>query len=301
MTQLTVCILLGASLTALPATAEENDPAVLIAALSDARTDVRSAAAERLRRLAATSPDGTVQVPEIDRDEKQWAAWAEQIPPGMTKTEVAGLLPAFARTADASGRGTGRMHFDRHRLDHNWVVTIVYENPDRVLEAPKLERSVMLVWVPPPDEFTGTWTAWYVNGQKGREVRYSAGKYHGSFVAYHDSGAKSYRQHYQKGVVDGPDEGWHRDGSKSYSGRYRNGKQEGTWTHWYPDGTKQSEYNFEAGKYHGRVAGWAENGTMRHEQHYRRGVKHGTEAAWDEDGELLYRREYRDGQLVESR
>lgn len=298
-----ISVLLGALLTALPDTAKEDDPAVLVAALRDARTEVRAAAAERLRHLAATSPDGTLQVPGIDRDKEQWAAWAEQITPGMTKAEVADLLPAFARAADGSGlgTGTGRMHIERHRLDHHWIVTIPYENPDRVLEAPNLERSEMLVWVPPPDGFTGTWTAWYVNGRKGREVRYSAGKYHGPFVAYHDSGSKSYRQHFQKGVVDGPDEGWHRDGSKSYSGRYRDGKQEGTWTHWYPDGTKQSEVSFEAGKYHGRVARWAENGTMRHEQHYRRGVKHGTEAAWDEHGVLLYRREYRDGQLVESR
>jgi antitoxin component YwqK of YwqJK toxin-antitoxin module len=185
-----------------------------------------------------------------------------------------------------------------YRLDYDWIVTVQYDNPDTVIERPKLDRKEMRVFVAPPAKYTGTWTCWHVNGQKAHETQYLDGQYQGASVAYHDNGKISVEQHYIYHMANGAGTGWYADGAKSYAGQYRDGKQVGHWIHWYPNGQKHAEDNYNKdGRLKGLHATWYPNGQQSLEVHYRDGVKHGIEAAWNEQGVLQYRREVKNGSV----
>ena len=169
----------------------------------------------------------------------------------MNKADALKILPRFAEASDGFEIASGDSHVVSYRLDHNWMVTIQFRNPGKVIERPKLTRHALKVFVTPPKDFSGKWIAWYVNGQKGYEIDYKNGKYDGVFTNFHDNGNKSVEQHYVNHEAHGADTGWNSDGKLSYTAQYRNGKQDGKWTHFYANGTKQSETNYSNGKYHG--------------------------------------------------
>jgi len=277
---------------------DEAAIAVHIKALHDPSNDVRAAAAKALREIVAKYGNGTSNIRERDAGEARWMEKVKQVKPGMAKAEVQRILPPFPESPENSGSGTGDSHNTSHRLDPHWIVTVQYRNPDKVIEQPELKRLELRFYVTPPPNYTGTWLAWYINGQKSHEIEFKDGKYDGVFTSFYDNDQKLYEQHYTKGVCDGADIGWYRDGKKMYVGRYRNGKQDGQWIHWYPNGQKQHESNYKDGEFDGPYGGWYPNGQMRFEKNYRNGEMHGTEAGWNEQGVLQYKREYKDGKLV---
>lgn len=277
---------------------DEAAIAVNIKALHNENSEVREAAAEALRRIIAKYPSGSSNIRSKDSGEAYWMEKVSQVKEGMTKTEVVKILPPLPESADYAMGPNGDVSY---RLDNNWIVTIPYRKSDKVVSSAKLTKRELLVYVPPPEGYTGTWTTWYVNGQKGHETQYENGKYNGLLTHYYDNGQKCYEQHYTNHVADGPDHGWYRDGQEMYSGQYRNGKRDGRQIHWFPNGGKQSENNFKDGEFDGLTAGWYENGQMRFEMNYKNGVKHGLEAGWDEQGVLQYKREYKNGRVIEVR
>ena len=295
-----VLFLSGGQLGSLYADSLSQDEAAIavhIKALHNQSSDVREAAAEALRRIIAKYPNGTSNIRSKDSGEAYWTERVNLVKEGMTRIEVVRILPPFIQSAEET-TPSGDVSY---RIDNDWLVTIPYRFAEKVKSSPKLIRRELLVYVSPPEDYTGTWTTWYVNGQKGHEAQYENGGYNGLLTQYHDNGQKWYEQHYIKHACDGPDTGWDRDGRMVYSGQYRKGKQDGKWTHWFPNGEKQSESNFEDGEFDGLVAGWYENGQLRFEVNYRHGVKDGIEAAWDEQGVLQYRREYKYGRVVDTK
>jgi antitoxin component YwqK of YwqJK toxin-antitoxin module len=284
-----------------------------IKALSDEKSDVRQAAAESLRNIVAKYPSGTSDITRRDSGEAFWLERTNQVKPGMREADVLKVLPRFAESSDWSEIGSGGHRYVSYRLDSHWIISILYrhpenvvpepermsESPDRLKQPPKLIKREHLVYVKAPTNYTGSWTNWYVNGQKGHETEFKDGKNHGVLTHYHDNGRKGYEQHYSNGVADGTDTGWTRDGQLSYTGQYRNAKRDGKWVHWHENGQKRSESNLRDEKQHGRQLDWYENGVLYSETNYQNGVKHGIEASWDEHGVLHYRREYANGQLVD--
>jgi hypothetical protein len=279
-------------------TASAQDDAVraLIANLADVDSDIRADAATNLRKLLA-SVDGART---NNHGRLFWEELLNQVLRGMTHDEVQRLLPPADASVlgieDWSG-GTGNRQW---RLDDYWTVLVHYYYPDRVHEMrPSLRRHAREVGLDPPANFTGTWTTYYVNGQKANVIEYKNSKKDGTFTSFHDNGQQSVQQHYVDGTCAGADLGWYVDGALAYEGNYVDGKQDGVWTHWSEEGRPQSRYNMRAGKYHGTHSAWHENGQKHYEIAYQNGEKHGPENAWSADGKLLWSRNYNNGELVE--
>ena len=293
--------LAGSRLEAVPLDSLSKDEAAIAAhikALHDVKSEVRAAAAEALRTIVAKYPSRTANIRDKDGGEAYWTEKINQIKPGMKKAEVLKIIPPFADSTDSFHLGSGQSHTDGYRLDCHWTVQVQYYNPDKVIERPKLIKRELRVFVAPPNNYTGTWICWHINGQKGYEVQYQNGKYNSVHTTFYDNGQKLTEQHYKNGVANGAGAGWYSGGEKSYTIQYQNGKYEGG-THWYSNGRKQSEAAYRNGEAHGVHAAWHENGHLRSVQTYRNGVKHGLEASWDEDGVLEYKREYQNGSIVD--
>ena len=272
--------------------------ALNIKALHNENSVTREVAAEVLRRTIARYPSGTSNIRRRDSGEAFWMEKISQVKEGMTMSEVIKILQLSPESQPIAIEPSGDA---RYRVDNEWVVTIRFRNSDKVILGAKLSKEGLLVYVAPPENYTGIWTTWYVNGQKGHETEYENGLYNGLLTHYHNNGQKWYQQHYARHVCDGPDTGWYRDGRKMYSGQYRSGRLDGKWIHWFANGQRQAENNFKDGEFGGLIAGWYENGQMRFEMNYKNGIKDGCEAGWDEQGVLQYQREYKNGSVVDER
>jgi hypothetical protein len=280
-------------------TDDEAAVAACIKALSDAKSEMRKAAAADLRRIVAKYPSGTIYLTSKDGGEAIWREKVDLVTPGMSKTEVLKLLPRFPEAADGIEVSSGDSHIVVYRLDYHWTVKISYRNTGKVISRPVLHMRALKVEVTPPKDFTGTWITWHVNGQKGWETQYTNGKYDGVLTMYHDNGVKSVEQHYVNHEAHGADTGWYPNGKLCYTAQYRNGKQDGKWTHWYANGNRQCETNYDNGKYNGLDSRWHENGQLGAVNAYKDGIKHGIEASWDEKGVLQYERKFVNGEIVE--
>jgi len=223
--------------------------AVLIRALTDSADDQRAKAAAELRRILTGNPAAAP-----NRHERAfWEARLAQIKRGMSAAEALRILlpdatPADREKATEGGAWSGGSGVNMCRLDDYWVVTLYlvdYANKKIAPEPPPAMRaSARSVWVKPTDDYAGSWTTYFVNGQKAHEIQYRAGKYDGPFTAFHDDGSKANQQHYKAGVCHGTDTGWHRNGQKAYEGIYEHGKQIGTWRWWDEAGKVTSEKTF---------------------------------------------------------
>jgi len=155
-----------------------------------------------------------------------------------------------------------------------------------------------LLWLKPPDNYTGLWTILDRNGLRRYEINFKDGKYHGTFTTYHSNGQKSTQQDYENHKAHGPGRGWHPNGKKSYEITYTNSKPNGIWTHWYDNGQKQSKQEYKNGDYHGTYTMWYRNGQKRLEINYKESKKHGIEASWDEHRNVNYIRQYENGKIL---
>jgi hypothetical protein len=259
--------------------------------LADPDSEARATAAAALRRIIARYPSGTANIRDEDGGEAAWLKKIDQLKAGTSKAEVLKMLPKFADCPEFSSMGSGQSHVEIYRVDWDWQVEAHYYNPDVLISAPTLRRREARIYVAPPDNYTGLWENWHVNGQIAWRAQYENGKYHGTFTAYHDNGSISYDQHYTHHVANGPDSGWDPDGRLMYLGQYRNGKQDGQWIHWHANGLKRHESNYKDGVENGLYASWYENGQMQYEKHHKNGLADGFEASWDENGVLHYERQ----------
>jgi hypothetical protein len=299
---ITLAVLLAGRLVhAAPGDSNRPDLEPFVALLADPSQTVRDAAAAEIREALAADPAARTN----DHGHEYWDDRLRQIKPGMKHAEVMPLLTAEDRpltdeerliTHLASG-GTNNLSM---RLDDYWTVNVYYYNPDVVHEMPpQLTRRARNVWIAPPDDFTGRWTTYFVNGQQSHDIDYRGGKYHGTFTAFHDNGARSYEQHYDDGVTSGADTGWYADGVMAYAGEYVDGRQDGVWTHWYSNGRLRSRSHYQRGKQHGLDEAWYPDGQPNREVSYRDGKHHGGDRYWDADGKLAWDRSYINGERQE--
>ena len=190
---------------------DEAQIARLIKKLGDPNSEVRASAAAALRKIVARYPSGTANIRNEDAGEAAWLKKIDQLKPGATKAEVLKVLPKFADCPEMFSGGSGGTHGEVYRIDWDWLVEAQYYNPDKLIHAPTLRRREARVYVAPPDNYTGDWVTWHVNGQIAGRKQYEDGKYHGTFTSYHDNGSISYEQHYTHHVAHGMDSGWDPD------------------------------------------------------------------------------------------
>jgi hypothetical protein len=205
--------------------AETRNAHELVAALRDRSNEARAAAAASLRRLLAADPSARTN----DHGREYWQRRIAAVKRGMKHAEVVKLLPPYDTTRSLDQHlwawpASGYAHKTGWRLDHYWLVAVNYNNPDIVRGRPKLESSTMSVGVMYPRDYTGTWTMWYVNGQKYYEYGFLNGKMHGACAKYYDNGQKRCETHYRNGKAHGLSRTWHRTGKLHRSWDYLDGK-----------------------------------------------------------------------------
>ncbi|MHC4202449.1 MAG: toxin-antitoxin system YwqK family antitoxin [Planctomycetota bacterium] len=206
---------------------ETRDAYELVAALGDPSNEARAAAAASLRRLLAADPSARTN----DHGREYWQRRVAAVKPGMKHAEVVKLLPPSDTTRSldqvlwsGGGPATGSCHRAAWGLDHYWSVEIEYINPDIVRRRPTLKSGTESVSVMYPQNYTGTWAMWYVNGQKYYEYRFLNGKMHGACAKYYDNGRKRCETHYRNGMAHGSSRTWHRTGKLHRSWDYLDGK-----------------------------------------------------------------------------
>ena len=175
----------------------------LVTALADPQEDIRAGVAEALRTLTKDP----AKVPGY-HTQKFWEARIAQLHPGMSVTDaLANLRPDLtAEQCEKSrimSRGSGQTSTSQYRLDDYWVITIyAVDGGGLHPDPPLLSGSANRIWVEPPGGFTGTWTTWFVNGQKSYAIvctrRVSTMAF---FEAFFDNGTKCYEQHYNNGQI----------------------------------------------------------------------------------------------------
>jgi len=185
---------------------------------------------------------------------------------------------------------------------------------------PKLLREPILVNAfYRPVGFTGTWTEWYSNGQKGHEEQYMNGRPDGRFTRWYSDGKKKSEGAWHGFVFDGPRNEWHANGQKACELNYKDGKFEGLQTGWYANGQMERVQTIKNGKTDGPDISWKENGELIHqlmhkdgqldglciwngsrrvEEHYKNGVRHGSYTLHDENGVVIDHKEYENGKVV---
>lgn len=214
-----------------------------IKALYDSDQTVRDNAAAKIRALR-TELGKTVPG---EQDQPHWEQQLKAIKIGTSKTDIEQLFPSMEGTAPTLGQGLGKTSVSM-RLDNYWDATFNFDVSGSLTAAPELHKMDLDVWVPPRDTFSGTWTTYFVNGEKAQTIEYKDGEYNGTFTSYYSNGQAGYQQHYRDGIIDGSDLGWHRDGKQSYTGNYKNDRKDGLWIWWNPDGSKQKEQMYKDGK-----------------------------------------------------
>ena len=170
--------------------------------------------------------------------ESKWTPIVDKITKGQSKIEILKLLQPFNVTK-GMGAGSGQSHSESFRLDDEWLLTCFFYNEGDILIDRVLTPSIRQVGIKPPEDFTGQWVLYFINGIKSHEISMKNGHYFGEFIAYHANGAKAYVQHYTEKGVDGADTGYHPSGKVAYNGQHKEGKQVGTWT-WYDESGKVS-------------------------------------------------------------
>lgn len=203
-------------------TVAEDEAAITkyIQALHDPSNEVRTAAAKALREIVAKYPSGTTNIRERDGGEARWKARLNEVKIGMTREEVGQILPQIVSSHYDSLFMSGGGSSFVWRLDPHWVAGVYFRRPHkgespalRVHVLPKLIRSELLVRAGQPDEKSGTWLEWYVNGQKGREIHLKNGKMDGPCIEYFDNGQKRSEGLWKEGaLVEGSERKWNREG-----------------------------------------------------------------------------------------
>ncbi len=247
--------------------------------LRDPQQGVRDAAAEFIRQSLARDPAASG-----DPGEAFWQRALAAVPRGATPAEVEKALGA-ATEAEMPG---GKARPKHYRLDDFWTVLAYFDSPGGLRSFAPPSRQARRVSVAAPENYSGRWVTYYVNGVVDREIDCRAGR-HERIATRHDNGQLQSEQRFVDGKADGRAVGYYPDGKKMSEVEYAGGEMAGRWVNWYPNGNKQAESTYLAGKLDGVSTGWREDGSKAHEIHYRRGEETG-QAAWDERGSLLYAR-----------
>lgn len=88
----------------------------------------------------------------------------------------------------------------------------------------------------PPSDFTGTWRAWWKNGQLRESIDFRNGRFDGEYLQWHPNGTRWESSTYQDDDLDGPTLMWNAQGQKRLQGEWRNNRQHGRWLRWDDSG-----------------------------------------------------------------
>jgi hypothetical protein len=196
--------------------------------------DLASPSQETRDRAAKGLRETSQEVPG-----KQWDTLMSEIKEGDTKAEILERLKPFHARAEM-GLGSGGSHSESYRLDDYWLLRCTYRNKGEKLIRHELVAQTRHVWVQPPDDFTGLWTTYFVNGRRSHEIQYQNGKNLGTFTSFRGDGSIAFVQNYTEAGIDGEDLGFFPSGKIMYRAHYRAGKPVGTWTWYHEDGTVRS-------------------------------------------------------------
>jgi hypothetical protein len=212
--------------------------------LTSPSQQVRDEAAGELRKTFVLPP------------RKAWDELAASIKPGDTRASVMDRLKPLNAKRGA-GVGSGQTSSESYHLDGAWVLWIAFvrldatKTGDEAMTVTKatVQEHLQHIWVEPPEGYSGTWTTYYINGQRSHEVHYEGGRHSGEFTAFRSDGSKACVQHYGPNGAEGEETGYFPSGRLAYRGLHKVGKPVGTWTHYNEDGSVQSTKEYpEQGK-----------------------------------------------------
>jgi hypothetical protein len=216
-----------------------------LAELRSQSQEVRDAAAKALRTIYVL-PART-----------KWEPLFGSIKPGEKKATVLAKLQPYHVTVEMD-LASGGSYVEEYRLHDRWLLRCGYRetnrelplmpngSPDDTVIEPELVEGMRRVWVEPSPNFTGVWTTYYVNGQRGEEIHYLNGKYFGELTSFWPNGAKCYVQQYGTNGIDGGEVGYFPSGHVSYRAQHKAGKNVGVWIWYCEDGTTRSTRDFTA-------------------------------------------------------
>lgn len=210
---------------------------LLVARVSASPLEDLRSPSQQVRDAAATSLRASYVPPPRSR----WDTVVAAVKPGDSSDTILQLLQPYRVTREL-GPSTGQSFHLSYRLDDVWLLSCSFrrfESSDMLLEH-KLIEQMRYVWVAPPADFTGTWTTYFVNGQRSHEIQYRNGQYFGTFTSFHSDGSKAVVQHYAAEGVDGEDTGYFPSGALKYKARYSKGEPTGTWVWYNEDGSVRS-------------------------------------------------------------
>lgn len=109
--------------------------------------------------------------------------------------------------------------------------------------------------LPPPSNFTGTWTTWYPNGQKKSEGNYVNGRQEDTWKAWDANGSLLYEFNYKAGRCHGAEIQYHQDGTKWKEQFHRDGVEHGKCTFWTKNKNALIGFYVDGKKHHGMFFG----------------------------------------------
>jgi antitoxin component YwqK of YwqJK toxin-antitoxin module len=90
----------------------------------------------------------------------------------------------------------------------------------------------------------GRYTHNYINGAKGSEIGYKAGKYDGNYIKYFYNGKVDEQYHCTNDNYDGYFKQYYVEGGLKAEGYYKDGSFEGPYTSYYRDGTVKEKFYY---------------------------------------------------------
>jgi hypothetical protein len=148
------------------------------------------------------------------------------------------MLQPYSVTKEGAMRGGGsRTEF--YRLDDLWLLRCSYGRSAELFACELTER-MRDVWTAPAADFNGTWTTYFVNGQRSHETQYRNGRQFGTSTSFYSNGSRAAVQHYGAEGADGDGTGYFPSGALNYKTRYRKGEPVGTWVWYNEDGSVRS-------------------------------------------------------------
>jgi hypothetical protein len=196
----------------------------LIRKLSDPDQAIRDQAAAQLKTLFKPSP------------KQPWQEKIDGIPEGASRAEVFAKL-GINEKRDLFVAIDSQEHY---RLDNTWMVPILFADDPGKVRTLELFEQLNRPLVAPPENFTGTWVIYYVNGVKANEIELRNGRYHGRQRSYHSNGRLHVQQHYTNQGADSEDTVYYDSGQLMYRGWIENSKPVGTWIYYNEDGSERS-------------------------------------------------------------
>jgi hypothetical protein len=149
-----------------------------------------------------------------------------------------------------------------------------------------------------PDNFSGVWTEYYVDGQKSFQGAFINGIPDGRHVHWWPRGPISYEETYRNGVRHGKYITYDRNERKAFEQTIVEGKAEGAMFAWHGNGRLKFSIDVKSGLRHGRQVEYDADGNIRVEGQHVNGQMEGVWIERDSTGKIVSEKRYHQGQEV---